>query len=316
MVGMTGGSPATRDVVVREVGPRDGLQGLAAWPSTAGKVAIVRALACTGISRIEAGSFVSPRAVPAMADTAEVFAACAAPAGPRLEALVLTAPGAERALAAGAQALVCVVAASETFSQRNARAGVDEALGRAAAVADVARAADVPAVADIATSFGCAYEGRVPAVAVTSVAERLVAAGFTELTLADTTGMAHPALVANRVHGVRAAVGAGIVLGLHFHNTRGLALVNVAAGLEAGVRLFDASVGGLGGCPFSPGATGNVCTEDLVHFLHLGGWSTGIDLDALLAAARVVQEHVDAPLPGQLLRSGPVPDLLGVEPAA
>jgi hydroxymethylglutaryl-CoA lyase len=297
-----------RDVVVREVGPRDGLQSLSKAPAAPARVALVRALAHAGVTRIEAGAFVSPRAVPAMADSPAVFAACQDLAPARVEALVMNETGALRALEARADALVCVVSTSETFSQRNVRMSVDEALAVAGRIAVLGQEAGITVVADIATAFGCGYEGLVPDEAVVRVAAALADAGIEELTLADTTGMAFPQAVARTVAAVRGSVPSTTTLGLHFHNTRGLGLVNVQAGLEAGIRLFDASIGGLGGCPFSPGATGNVCTEDLVHLLHLLGLSTGIDLAALVRVAHDAEQSVGFELPGQLLRSGPVPD--------
>lgn len=292
-------------VVVREVGPRDGLQSVAAVPSTADKTTLVNRLARAGLRRIEAGAFVSPRAVPQMADSGAVFAGADRSPRVSLEALVLNGAGMDRAVRAGADAVVAVVAASETFSRKNVRMSTSEALRTARSLGRTAADAGVRCVADVATAFGCAYEGQVADSAVLAVVAGLADAGIREITLADTTGMAAPPDVHRLVGLVRREYGADVTVGLHFHNTRGLGLTNVYAGLDAGVRLFDSSVGGLGGCPFSPGATGNVCTEDLVHMLELLGIGTGVDLGALLEAARFTERALGFQLPGQLLRSGP-----------
>lgn len=247
----------------------------------------------------------SAKAVPQMADSGEVLARVGRRAEAQLEALVLNDAGVARGIAAGADALVTVVAASETFSRRNARMSRADAVAVAVRAHKRAAAAGVGCRADIATSFGCAYEGSVRTRDVVDVAEYLVDAGYREIVLADTTGSATPHAVVRLLAAVRAGVGPEVEIGLHFHNTRGLGLVNVVAALESGVRLFDASIGGIGGCPFSPGATGNVCTEDLVHLLHALGLSTGIDLDALVRTARTTEAVLGVTLPGQVMRAGP-----------
>ncbi len=292
-------------VLVRDVGPRDGLQSIGAAISLDAKVAMVRDIAAAGVARVEAGSFVSPKAVPQMADSGEVFAATASLGGVLREALVVNERGAHAALAAGADVLVSVVSVSETFSQRNVRMSTQDAIDEMAAIVGVAREAAAPTSINLSASFGCAFEGAVPAGAVADVAARLAALGCTELLLADTIGAAAPSDIRTVVEAVRASTDDAVHLGLHLHDTRGLALANAVAGLNAGIRRFDASVGGLGGCPFSPGATGNVCTEDLVHLFHAEGLTTGIDLDALIDAARSIESALGATLPSRMLRSGP-----------
>ncbi len=294
---------ATVDVSIRDVGPRDGLQSVAASPAAAVKATLVSRLAAAGIPRIEAGSFVSPTAVLQMADSDEVFSNVERRPGSALEALVLDERGTRRAIEARPDALVTVVAASDTFSRRNVRRSTREALDTAINIRALAQQAGLDTVVDIATSFGCAYEGPVPVARVASVAWDLARAGFTEITLADTTGMATPTAVTRVVAAVVAQVGPDVRIGLHFHNTRGLGLVNVMSGLDAGVRLFDASIGGIGGCPFSPGATGNICTEDLVNLLHSLRLETGTDLPALVGAARWLEGELGFALPGQLMRT-------------
>jgi hydroxymethylglutaryl-CoA lyase len=197
------------------------------------------------------------------------------------------------------------VAASDSFSRANVRSSTAEALDEAGRIVEAARAKGIDVVADIATAFGCAYEGPVETERIVAVAHHLRSLGVMEITLADTTGMAAPAEVPRAVDAVRAAVGDDVVIGLHFHNTRGLGLANVCAGLDAGVRLFDSSIGGLGGCPFSPGATGNVSSEDLVHLLTIMGLRTGIDLDRLIGVSSWLERTLGITLPSQVLRSGP-----------
>jgi hydroxymethylglutaryl-CoA lyase len=294
----------TTDIIVREVGARDGLQSLALSIPTADKVALVRGLADAGVPRAEVGSFVGARAVPQMADSAAVFAGVTDLAVVK-EALVVRAARVAEAAAAGANAVVLVVAASDSFSRANVRASTAEALDEAGRIVEAARTKRIDVVADIATAFGCAYEGPVATERVVAVAHHLRSLGVMEITLADTTGMAAPAEVRPAVDAVRAAVGDDVVIGLHFHNTRGLGLANVCAGLDAGVRLFDSSVGGLGGCPFSPGATGNISSEDLVHLLTIMGLRTGIDLDRMIEVSSRLERTLGVQLPSQVLRAGP-----------
>ncbi|MEP1122306.1 MAG: hydroxymethylglutaryl-CoA lyase [Ilumatobacter sp.] len=292
-------------VLLRDVGPRDGLQSIDAEVSIETKVAMVQGLVAAGLRRVEVGSFVSPTAVPRMADSGDVFAATAGLGKTSREALVVNERGAHAAVAAGADVLVSVVSVSETFSRRNVGMSTHQAIAEMAAVCAVAAEASLPVSINLSASFGCAFEGPIEPTAVADVAEALAELGPTELLLADTIGAAAPSDVRAVVAAVRERTGDGTHLGLHLHDTRGLALANAAAGLDAGIRRFDASVGGLGGCPFSPGATGNVCTEDLVHLFHAEGLSTGIDLDELIAVASTIESALDRTLPSRMLRAGP-----------
>ncbi len=294
-----------REVVVREVGPRDGLQSLSSCVPLDVKARLITDLAAAGVRRVEAGAFVSPRAVPQMADTAAVFEAVRHARNIAKEALVVERRGASCALDAGVDAIVVVVATTESFSQANTRMSIDAAIAEVAEIVRAAADRGCPVVADVATSFGCAYEGPVETGAVLQVVDRLAAIGIVEITLADTTGMAAPPDVEMLVAAAHARFGQDVTIGLHFHNTRGLGLANVWTGLEAGVRLFDSSLGGLGGCPFSPGATGNIATEDLVHLLAVSGYETGIDLRTLIEVTRRLEGELEITLPGQVLRAGP-----------
>ncbi len=292
-------------VLVRDVGPRDGLQSITTEISLDAKVAMVEGLAAAGLRRVEIGSFVSPEAVPQMADSGQVFSSTATVGGTSREALVVNERGARAAVAAGADVLVSVVSVSETFSRRNVRMSTAEAVAEMERIVAVADAAGLPTSINLSASFGCAFEGPIAAVAVAEVAGALAAIGVTELLLADTIGAAAPSDVRAVIAAVQPRVGENTHLGLHLHDTRGLALANAVAGLGEGIRRFDASVGGLGGCPFSPGATGNVCTEDLVHLFHAEGLSTGVDLDALIDVAATVESALDRALPSRMLRAGP-----------
>jgi hydroxymethylglutaryl-CoA lyase len=291
-------------VDIREVGPRDGLQNEKAVP-VAARVRLIDALSATGLRAIEAASFVRADAIPPMAGAEEVMAAIDRQPGVIYSALVPNVRGAERAIAAGADELELVVSASETHNQHNVRRTVGESLVAARELVELAHAQDVAIEGIVSTSFGCPYEGDVAPERVAQVAGHLLDAGVDRLSFGDTTGMATP----RRVHELLdALVTAGISpdrVGLHFHDTRGTALANVITGLERGVTRYDASIGGLGGCPYAPGASGNVATEDLVHMVDDMGIETGIDLDALLACARLAQEIVARELPSALLRAGP-----------
>ena len=265
-------------VSIRDVGPRDGLQNVSSAVTTQEKIAMVDGLARAGVRRVEVGSFVSARAVPAMADSAAVFGGIARRPGTSYEALVVNQRGAEQAIESGADGLCIAIAVSESFSQRNVRKSVAESLDEAAGITAVAARAGLACSAGISSAFGCVFEGRIDPAAVVSLSNELVHRGVVELMLADTTGMAAPSEVRRLASQVLEALGPEVTVGLHFHNPRGLALANVLAGLDAGVSSFDTSLGGLGGCPFAPGATGNVATEEVVHLLALEGYRTGIDL--------------------------------------
>ncbi len=274
-------------VTLCEVGPRDGLQNEAVNVSTADKVRYIALLAAAGFSNIETTSFVSPKAVPQLADAEAVCAQLAPAPGCRYIALVPNERGLDRALAAGVRAIAVFTAASDTFTRRNIGMSIDASLATFAAVVKRAKDAQMYVRASISTSFGCPFEGRVPVANVVRVAERLFALGIDELSVADTIGIGTP----NQVYDLVGALAPRLPLeriGLHFHDTRGTALANIIAGLQAGVAIYDASAGGLGGCPFAPGATGNVATEDVLYLLHGMGIETGVDLAAVRAASRFI----------------------------
>lgn len=299
------GAVMASDVVeVREVGPRDGLQGRPnPGASVELRIELVQRLAASGIRRIEAGAFVSERAVPQMAGSAEVVLRVLNSA-PHIEALVVNRRGADAAVASGCTGFVWVVAATDSFSLRNVRATREDVLRGAEEIVESARAGSVTPLANIAVSFGCPDDGRVPPEAVADLAARLVTAGFEQIFLSDTIGVAGPRDVTAVVNAVRSVVPLDAI-GLHLHDTRGLGLVNAAAGLEAGIRRFDSSIGGIGGCPFAPGASGNVATEDLVYLLAQLGMQTSISLDEVAATARWLGEALHAELPGHFARARP-----------
>ena len=292
-----------RSVSIREVGPRDGLQNEAPVP-TADKVRLLDALSATGVRRIEAVSFVSPRAIPQMADADQVWAAARKVPGVRYSALVPNSRGAQRALAAGFTEIEVVVSASESHNRHNVNRSVAESLDDITQLIGMLHAAGATAEVIISTSFGCPYEGDVDPQAVVRIVDRVVADGADRVSFGDTTGMATPYRVQQVVTAVRERH-PDLPLLLHFHNTRGTALANILTALQLGVTEFDASVGGLGGCPYAPGATGNVATEEVVHMLHDMGIETGIDLEALIEVAKLAQEIVGRELPSGVLRAGP-----------
>jgi len=293
-----------RRVQIVEVGTRDGFQSVEGWIPTAIKAGVVRGLIAAGLRHFEVTSFVSPRAVPQLRDGAELLAELGAPDGVTLSALVPNLRGTEAAIAAGVGAMVVFVSASESHNLKNLNRSRAESLAALQAVSTRAVKARVPVQGAIATAFGCPFEGEVPVASVLEIARAYHAMGIRRLTLGDTTGMATPPLVRERVQALDAAL-PDMELALHFHNTRGVGLANVMAGLEAGVWIYESSVAGLGGCPFAPGATGNICTEDLVYLLHECGIETGVDLDALCAVAREVERVIGRPLPGQVMKAGP-----------
>jgi hydroxymethylglutaryl-CoA lyase len=290
-------------VSLREVGPRDGLQNEAPVP-TADKVALLDALGKTGVRRIEAVSFVHPRAIPQMADADEVWAGAERNPDVAYSALVPNVRGAERALAAGFSELEVVVSASDTHNRKNVNRSTAESLEGIGELIGTVHSASGTVEVIVSTSFGCPYEGDVPVSRVVSVVDRAVAAGADRIAFGDTTGMGTPTRVTALVDAVRSRH-ADIPMLLHFHNTRGAALANVLAALQLGVTEFDASVGGLGGCPYAPGASGNLASEELVHMLEDMGIDTGVDLEALLEAARLAERIVGRELPSAVLRAGP-----------
>ena len=288
---------------LREVGPRDGLQNEAPVP-TESKVALINALSQTGVSRIEAVSFVHPRAIPQMADAAEVWDAVTVSPDVRYSALVPNLKGAERALDAGFREIEVVVSASDTHNRKNLNRPTAESLDEISALVTLAHDRGATCQVIVSTAWGCPYEGEVPVERVLAVAGRAVSDGADAISYGDTTGMATPSRVTALVGETRMAHPA-VPLNLHFHNTRGTGLANVLAALQLGVSDFDASVGGLGGCPYAPGASGNIATEELVHMVEDMGVATGIDLEAMVDVAAQAEKLVGRALPSQVLRAGP-----------
>jgi hydroxymethylglutaryl-CoA lyase len=289
-------------VQIVEVGPRDGLQNEPAAIGVAEKIAFVNRLAAAGHTSIEAGAFVSPKWVPQMAGTADVFAGIERRPGVRYTAIVPNLPGLERALRANVDEVAVFPAASETFSRRNLNQGIDEVMAGARAVCDAARAAGVRVRGYLSTCFGCPFEGSVAPDMVSELTARLLDMGAYEVALSDTIGVAHPAQVQEVLALVMRRTPAS-ALALHLHDTRGTALVNVYAGLEAGVATYDAAAGGLGGCPYAPGATGNLATEDLVYMLDGLNIVTGVRLGGIIEASRQIEPHVGHPLPSRVFRA-------------
>jgi len=291
-------------VEITEVGPRDGLQSEPAFVPTAEKIGIVEDLIATGIKSFEVTSFVSPRAVPQLADAAEIMAAMKRHEGIEFGALVPNMRGAERAAAVGVDAMIVFASASESHNRKNLNRSRASSLEEFRAIADLAASSGIALHGAMPTAFGCPFEGEVAVGEVVRMVEAYRALGARRISLGDTTGMATPPLVAERVRAIRAAV-PDVEIALHFHNTRGVGLVCAWVGIAEGVRRFEASVGGLGGCPFVPNATGNISTEDLVYLLEESGYETGIDLDALCAVARRAETAVAHALPGQVMKAGP-----------
>ncbi|MEO3926366.1 hydroxymethylglutaryl-CoA lyase [Micromonosporaceae bacterium B7E4] len=290
-------------VSIREVGPRDGLQNEDPVP-TDGKIRLLDLLGTTGVRRIEAVSFVHPKAIPQMADADEVWARATKAPQVRYSALVPNSKGAQRALAADFTEIEVVVSASDTHNRRNVNRSTAESLDDIAGLISLLHEAGATAEVIVATSFGCPYEGDVDPGRVAGIVDRVVADGADRVAFGDTTGMATPRRVRELVTAVRNRQPDIPVL-LHFHNTRGTALANLLTALELGVTEYDASVGGLGGCPYAPGASGNVATEEVVHMLHDMGIETGVDLEALLEAAAYAEQLVCRELPSGVLRAGP-----------
>lgn len=291
-------------VAIREVGPRDGLQNEAVVP-TQSKVHLIDSLAQTGIRRIEAVSFVRPDAIPQMADAAEVWAGITRLSEVEYSVLALNLRGAERAVEADADLVQFAMSASETHNLKNAGRTVDQSVLELADVVAIARSASIPVHATISTAWGCPYEGEITIDRVLGVVDAVLSTGVNGVSLGDTTGMATPGRVEQLICALLGNLDASVELNTHFHDTRGCGLANVIAALSAGCTSFDASVGGLGGCPYAPGATGNICTEDLVHMLEDMGVETGVSLENLLDVAAQAQELAGRELPSHLLKAGP-----------
>ncbi len=308
----------TVSVTISEVGPRDGLQSVDAVMPTAAKKAWIKAEAEAGVSEIEVGSFVPPSLLPQMADTAEIVAYAKTLPNLDVVALIPNLKGAERAITAGVDKMSIPFSMSETHSINNVRKDHPTMLAEIRAIAELVEAQPEGRrphfEVGLSTAFGCTIEGPVSEDQVTRLAEAAMAAGVAEVGLSDTTGYANPAQVTRMVRQIKGVIGNDKLNTLHLHNTRGLGLANVMAGLEEGITTFDASLGGLGGCPFAPGASGNIVTEDLVFMLEAMGINTGINLDKLLKVREIIAEA----LPGEPLY-GFTPDAglpLGFEKAA
>ncbi|KUL26479.1 hydroxymethylglutaryl-CoA lyase [Actinoplanes awajinensis] len=284
-------------ISIREVAPRDGLQNEDPIPAD-GKVELIDALSGTGVRRIEAVSFVHPKAIPQMADADEVWSRITRNPDVRYSALIPNTRGAQRALAAGLREIEVVVSASDTHNRRNLNRTTDESLDDIAGLIPLVHAAGATLEVIVATSFGCPFEGDISPTRVAEIVARVRADGADRIAFGDTTGMATPRRVRDLLSEVRPDL-------LHFHDTRGTGLANIVTALELGIVEFDASAGGLGGCPYAPGASGNVATEEVVHMLHDMGYDTGIDLDRLIATAELAERLVGRRLTSGVLRAGP-----------
>jgi len=289
-------------VTIVEVGPRDGLQNEAVAIPTAVKVEFVNRLSAAGLAVIEVSAFVSPKRVPQMADAAEVCGAVARRPGTRYTALVPNVAGLERALAAGVREVAIFAASTETFSRRNLNQSIGDSLKTYRTVCARAAEIGVRVRAYLSTAFGCPFEGQVPPAHVAAVAAELIEMGAFEVAVSDTIGVAHPGQVPVVVGAVSERVPIDRIA-LHFHDTRGTALANVLRALDLGVATFDASAGGLGGCPYAPGATGNLATEDLLYMLDGLGIRTGVDLQKIVEASAFIEPHVGHALPSRYYRA-------------
>jgi len=287
-----------RRIRIVEVGPRDGLQNERASVSTSDKIEFVNRLSASGLPVIEVSAFVSPKWVPQMADASEVFAGINRQPDTKYTALVPNRAGLDRAIAAGVEEVAVFAASGETFSRRNINQGIDASLANYALVCAQARAAGLRVRGYLSTAFGCPFEGAIAPDQVASVAARLIDLGVYEVAVSDTIGIAHPGQIPRVLDAVLARVPAER-LALHFHDTRGTALANVLTALPFGIRTFDASAGGLGGCPYAPGAAGNLATDDLIYMLDGLGVETGVSLAALSEASAFIGSRIDHPLPSK-----------------
>lgn len=293
-------------VEIFEVGPRDGLQNEPGVVPTATKIEFIERMIAAGLRRIEVASFVNPARVPQMADAEEILRRLPRRVGVSYVGLVLNRRGFDRAVAAGCDEIGMAVVASDTFNRRNQGASTAESIAAWHDIAAAARAAGIRAQVTISAVCGCPFEGEVPSARVVDIARQVAESAPCEIALADTIGVGVPAQVSDLVHQVGAAV-PSIPLRGHFHNTRNTGLANAYAAVEAGIRVLDASLGGIGGCPFAPAATGNIPTEDLVYMLHRSGFETGVSLEKLIDASGWLQERLGRPVPGMLVKAGGFP---------
>jgi hydroxymethylglutaryl-CoA lyase len=299
----------TKRVEIVEVGPRDGLQSEPGVLPTAAKIEFIERAIAAGIRRVEVTSFVNPKRVPQMADAEAVLEGLPRREGVHYIGLVLNRRGLERAIAAGCNEIGMAVVASDTFNQRNQGVTTDESIAAWLDIAAAARQAGIRPQVTVSAAFGCPFEGEVPPQRVIDIARRVAEGGPFEIALADTIGVGVPGQVLDLVGRVREAV-PGMALRCHFHNTRNTGLANAFAAVQAGVTTLDASLGGIGGCPFAPAATGNIPTEDLVYMLQRSGYETGVSLAAAIATGRWLQEQLGRPVPGMLVKAGdfaPIP---------
>ncbi|WP_280570828.1 hydroxymethylglutaryl-CoA lyase [Chromohalobacter sp. 296-RDG] len=290
-------------IYINEVAPRDGLQIEATFVPTQNKIAWIDRLATTGLAKIEATSFTSPKAIPSLSDATDVMQGIQRHPSVIYTALVPNLKGCQRALECDVNEINLVMSASDSHSQANLRMTPEQSLAQFAEIVTYVQGSGVFINASLSTTFGCPFEGRVDEARVFSLIEKLLQIGVQGITLCDTTGVANPAQVK---HLCQSAVARWpqVPFTLHFHNTRGMGLANALAAWEAGILHFDASLGGLGGCPYAPGATGNVCSEDLVHMFEQMGVDTGVDLDALLAISEVLPDLVGHDTPGHVIKAG------------
>ncbi|MDR3567509.1 MAG: hydroxymethylglutaryl-CoA lyase [Syntrophobacteraceae bacterium] len=292
-------------ITIVEVGPRDGLQSEPRLVSTDKKIELIERLSDAGLKRIEITSFVSPKAVPQLSDSEEVAARLQRRPGARYCALTPNYRGLERAIRAGIDEIALFVSASETHNQKNVRMSISRSLGAFRQIGETALSRGMHMRGYVATAFGCEYEGRVSLDQVEKIVVEYIAMGVQEISLGDTTGMANPVAVGDMVRRLKPILG-NTGLALHFHDTRGTGVANALAAIEEGAVIFDCSIGGLGGCPASRTASGNIATEDLVGMVHEMGISTGIDLEALIECARYAGEITGRNLPGHLVSAGKV----------
>jgi len=291
-----------RRVTIVEVGPRDGLQNERAAVATADKIEFVNLLTAAGLPVIEVSAFVSPKWVPQMADAADVFAGIARGPGVRYTALVPNLAGLDRAMKAGVAEVAIFASSTETFSRKNINQSIDESLSTYRDVCDRAAAAGVRVRGYLSTAFGCPFEGTVAPEQVVRVAERLLELGVFEVAVSDTIGVAHPGQVPKVLDALLARIAADRIA-LHFHDTRGTALANVHAALPYGIATFDASAGGLGGCPYAPGAAGNLATDDLIYMLDGMGIETGVSLTRVSRASAFIESKIDHRLPSRFAQA-------------
>ena len=292
-----------KEVRVTEVGPRDGFQSEKTVLKTEDKIDIINNLIEAGFPRIEVSSFVSPKAIPQLADAETILNKVNRNSNTTLAALVPNSRGALRAVEAKLDQIVVFLSASESHNKKNVNRSVDESLQGFREIADIAGKNNIPIQGDIATAFGCPFEGNISPKKLANISKEYKKMGFRGVTLGDTTGMATPVVVTDAINAIRDNV-PDFNITLHFNNTRGVGLANVMTGLNEGITDYESCFGGMGGCPFAPNATGNICSEDLIYLLHEMGIKTGIDLDKTIAIAKKVENLVGHKLPGQVMRAG------------